>query len=503
MTCRSTLLLLPVLLLLSSCASTLNKGRTSFDLRSDPPGAAVFVNGQERGTTPFLYTYLPADGEEVKFELRKEGYRSCNLDLTPRMAHGVLFVDAMLFHIPYAVDRNSPHLYRVPVSEHTMVLRKETPPDQKRWSMPVARVDVGIAEKDVQGKIGNKKLGMVKNGPGRTLQYPDDLVRSVVSGLKGTWMDALHARQRTQKGDEAIRRAKMYLVARVTGLRASLTGDERRCSGPVELDVEWKLFSSNNDSVLFTSTSNVVYHALMERPADLLNGALELAAVRLSEGQELPAVVARSYDFGITAAKGTAYTLVRPKPLSFNGRKELLSALVKAVVTISTDNGHGSGFLISNDGYMLTNHHVVEDKAMVKVKFEQGFTLDAQVLKVNEDFDLALLKVGATDLPALAIGSDAQLMLGEELFAIGTPLDAALGQSVSRGILSGKRDLDGRTFLQTDVSINPGNSGGPVVDENGTVVGVATMKISGAGVEGIGFAVPISQALEMLNISIP
>jgi S1-C subfamily serine protease len=499
---RSTLLLLPLLMLLSGCASTLNKGRASFELLSEPPGAAVFVNGQERGATPYRYFYLPADGEEVKIELRKDGYQSRGLDLRPRMANGVLFVDAMLFQLPYAVDRNSPDLYRIPVKEHTVVLRKEIPADQKRWSMPVARVDVGITDREVEGKIGNKKLGTVKNGPGRALQYPDDLARSVVNGLKGSWMDALHARQRTQKGDEAIRRAKMYLVARVTGMRATLTGDERRCNGPVELDVEWKLFGSSNDSVLYTRTNTVVYHALQERPADLLNGALELAAVRLSEVQVLPEVVARSYGSGLTAAKGSAYTLVRPKPVSFNGRKEMLSALVKAVVTISTDNGHGSGFLISNDGYMLTNHHVVDDKAMVKVKFEQGFTLDAQVLKVNEDFDLALLKVEATDLPALAIGSDAQLMLGEELFAIGTPLDAALGQSVSRGILSGKRDLDGRTFLQTDVSINPGNSGGPVVDENGTVVGVATMKISGAGVEGIGFAVPISQALDMLNVSI-
>ena len=92
-------------------------------------------------------------------------------------------------------------------------------------------------------------------------------------------------------------------------------------------------------------------------------------------------------------------------------------------------------------------------------------------------------------------------MLGEEIFAIGTPMEAALSQSVSRGILSGRRDIEGRSLLQTDVSINPGNSGGPLIDENGLVVGVATLKISGKGLEGLGFGVPMSQALEMLNIS--
>src|SRR5204862_5468041 len=123
------------------------------------------------------------------------------------------------------------------------------------------------------------------------------------------------------------------------------------------------------------------------------------------------------------------------------------------------------------------------------------------VVKVNRDMDLALLKVQASDLPALTIGNDKQLQLGEEIFAIGTPLDISLGQSVSRGILSGTREIEGRSYLQTDVSINPGNSGGPLIDETGAVVGVTTLKISGRGLEGLGFGVPISVAIEMLNIT--
>ncbi|MCB1222265.1 trypsin-like peptidase domain-containing protein, partial [bacterium] len=149
---------------------------------------------------------------------------------------------------------------------------------------------------------------------------------------------------------------------------------------------------------------------------------------------------------------------------------------------------------------IITNEHVVEKDPVVKVRFEQGFTLDGRVVKVNRDLDLALVKVDATDLPALSIGDDTGLLLGEELFAIGTPLDVSLGQSVSRGILSGTREIEGRRLLQTDVSINPGNSGGPLVDENGKVVGVATLKLSGEGLEGLGFAVPISVALDMLNL---
>jgi S1-C subfamily serine protease len=211
--------------------------------------------------------------------------------------------------------------------------------------------------------------------------------------------------------------------------------------------------------------------------------------------------VAAVYGSALLLSKGAGVELTRPKPIPYNSRKEMLSSLVKAVVTVMDDMGHGSGFLVANDGYIITNEHVVGAAALVKVKFEQGFTLDAQVVKTNKDFDLALLKVQATDLPALTAGDDARLVVGEELFAIGTPLDTKLGQTVTRGILSGRRELDGRSYLQTDVPINPGNSGGPLLDEDGKVVGVATLKISGKGLEGLGFAVPISVAYEMLNIT--
>jgi S1-C subfamily serine protease len=207
------------------------------------------------------------------------------------------------------------------------------------------------------------------------------------------------------------------------------------------------------------------------------------------------------YGAGLVASKGNEVVIGAPRTITFKSRKEMLSELIKGVVTVDMEKGHGSGFIISNDGYIITNEHVVSGESLVKVKFSQGFALDATVVKVNKDFDVALLKVTASDLPAMAIGNDGQLMLGEEIFAIGTPLDTELGQSVTRGVLSGKREIEGRAYLQTDVSINPGNSGGPLIDETGAVIGVATLKISGKGLEGLGFGVPISQALEMLNIT--
>src|SRR5690606_24910849 len=272
------------------------------------------------------------------------------------------------------------------------------------------------------------------------------------------------------------RRSKMYLRPKIAAIEADLTGKENDASGKVRMAVEWNFMSSVvKDSLLFSERTDMTTMISGARSSEILSDVVRHSARRLLENEELHARIEKAYGEGLKLSKGDVVQLTKPGPIAFDGRKEMISALVKAVVTIQTEDGHGSGFLITNDGHMITNAHVVKGERKVKVKFEQGFTLDGEVIKTNEDYDLALVKVEASDLPALTIGDDKALLLGEELFAIGTPLDQALGQSVSRGILSGHRDLEGFRFLQTDVSINPGNSGGPLIDENGHVVGVATL----------------------------
>jgi len=224
------------------------------------------------------------------------------------------------------------------------------------------------------------------------------------------------------------------------------------------------------------------------------------AARQLLDEEGLYDRIAAATITGRERSKGEVIQLARPSTISFTDRNAMIPALVKGVVTVEMKDGHGSGFLITNDGHIITNAHVVGTGATAKVRFEQGFSLDGQVVKVNRDFDLALIKVPGNDLPALALGNDADLQLGQELYAIGTPLDKSLGQTVTRGILSGRREIEGCKYLQTDVPINPGNSGGPLIGADGKVMGVATLKIKAAGVEGIGFGVPITTALEMLNI---
>ncbi|MBK6881749.1 MAG: trypsin-like peptidase domain-containing protein [Flavobacteriales bacterium] len=494
-------LLILLIALLTGCATILNGGSNGMEIGSDPSEATVFVNGNQRGTTPFSYSYDPADGTEVMFELRKNGYKPTTFSMRPKMDNGVLFADAMLLGIPYIADRMSPALYEMRVGSYRANLYKEVDNDLQRFLIPVASVVLAMGDRPDPGTLKSAPIKVGKDGLFQDLSYVDGLSNGMLGGLRDSWMDARTVRTGTTKGDEMVQRAKLILVPEVERIHATLTGERRKVFGPIELTMRWKFMAhSTSDSVLFERRTTTTYDVPGDQADQALSDALRHAARRLLEDPELPSAVATAYGAGLALSKGSTIELRTPLPIPFDGRKDMLAALVKAVVTIQTERGHGSGFLIANDGYLLTNHHVVEKESMVKVKFEQGFTLDAQVVKTNPDFDLALLKVQASDLPALSIGNDAGLMLGEEIFAIGTPMETSLGQSVSRGILSGRRDLEGRNYLQTDVSINPGNSGGPLIDETGKVVGVATMKISGKGLEGLGFGVPISVALQELNI---
>jgi serine protease Do len=163
-------------------------------------------------------------------------------------------------------------------------------------------------------------------------------------------------------------------------------------------------------------------------------------------------------------------------------------------------NSLGSGFVISNDGYILTNHHVVNNASEIVVKLKDRRELLAKLVGSDESTDVALLKVDASDLPVVQIGSPEQLQVGEWVLAIGTPF--GFEQSVTAGIVSAKgRSLpDGNyvPFIQTDVAINPGNSGGPLFNMRGQVVGINSQIYSrSGGYMGLSFAIPIDVAMNV------
>lgn len=168
----------------------------------------------------------------------------------------------------------------------------------------------------------------------------------------------------------------------------------------------------------------------------------------------------------------------------------------------------GSGFVISSDGYILTNYHVVNGVSDITVFFADGTSYDAAFVGGEEDNDIAVLKIEATALTPVVLGNSDSVTVGENVYAIGNPL-GELTFTLTGGLVSAKdrsvTSSDGTiiNMIQTDTAINSGNSGGPLFDQYGQTVGIVSAKLSGsnsssASVEGLGFAIPINDVRDMV-----
>lgn len=186
----------------------------------------------------------------------------------------------------------------------------------------------------------------------------------------------------------------------------------------------------------------------------------------------------------------------------------------KTVVEITTESvtngnfmrqyvseGAGSGVILTDDGYIITNYHVVNGASKIKVRTSDEKEYEATYVGGDAQTDVAVLKIEAKDLTVAAIGNSDKLDVGESVVAIGNPL-GTLGGTVTEGIISATSreitiDNQAMTLLQTSAAINPGNSGGGLFNTNGELIGVVNAKSSGEDVEGLGFAIPINKAIEI------
>jgi S1-C subfamily serine protease len=278
---------------------------------------------------------------------------------------------------------------------------------------------------------------------------------------------------------------------------------------------------STRRSVTTAPTGIPVPERRRGRLAPVLAAAL-LSAVLASGGtalavRELAAVPTPALPSGVGSAMTTGATTVRNSDLT-----EVIAQARRSVVTITADglstsgfspfgqptSGIGSGVILTQDGYILTNRHVVEGSSSLSVELETGEVLPATLVEMATDRDLALVKVDAAGLTAARIGDSASIQVGQTAIAIGSPL-GTYTETVTKGIVSGlgrtvtvqdeatgqPTTLEG--LIQTDAAINPGNSGGPLLDAGGAVIGINTAVASSA--EGLGFAIPIAEAADLVS----
>jgi S1-C subfamily serine protease len=196
-------------------------------------------------------------------------------------------------------------------------------------------------------------------------------------------------------------------------------------------------------------------------------------------------------------AAGAAFDLARAA-VPPGGAEKNSTEIRSAVVTLETAAGSGSGFYIDRDGYLLTCQHVVGESKFVKVRTATGREVPGEVLRTDVRRDVALVKTGATPFDPLPVRVG-ESHVGEDVFSVGSPLGDAFSGSMTKGVLSGDRDMDNLRYLQSDVAILPGNSGGPLLDAAGEVIGITRGGLD-AGRANLNFFVPIGEALEALSI---
>lgn len=271
----------------------------------------------------------------------------------------------------------------------------------------------------------------------------------------------------------------------------------------VGLMVNWSVYSVSKERVIYKLvTSGYSDSQIGHKFKDELVLALKDAVVGLITSEDFIKYAnneGRSADEKVE--KFEAFVLPLVSKNNSSDYAEIVKHSINSVVTVKTEFGHGSGFLISKDGYALTNNHVIEDAEQIEVIFNSKLTLPAEIISNDKIRDVTLLKiVGGGYQPLPLDTSNEAAEIGSEVIAIGTPEDVELGQTVTKGIVSGNRTLDGKNYIQTDVSLNSGNSGGALLNADGEVIGIVVSKIVGNNIEGLGFAIPINDALDGLNI---
>lgn len=306
----------------------------------------------------------------------------------------------------------------------------------------------------------------------------------------------------------------LLLGGKITALSIEIYIDEaatwqRKYVGRIEMGIEWQVFDSKHDKLIYSQATlnKTVHRSGIALTGSILLDGYQVALEEFLLNGKVAELANSSGSIEISGQSKTSeekYDRHIPKLLTrrFLNNAEMIQNATASCATIQTEIGHGSGVFISSNGHLLTAYHVINDVRSIDVILSNGTTSEAELVVYDAFHDVALLKIRGSGYDALPIGNSQSAGLGTDVFTIGTPSDLELGQSVSKGIVSGKRKVEEITYIQTDVSVSPGNSGGPLINPKGEIIGIIQKKLIGNGIEGIGFALPIETVLKQLGITI-
>ncbi|MFZ7114628.1 MAG: S1C family serine protease [Bacteroidota bacterium] len=493
-------ILLTISMIISSCATILSPEKGTNTLDATPGPAEVYdENDHMIGTTPFDMKKV---GSKVKvLTIKKEGYLNKEVPIYRKTKNGLLFLDALFLCIPCIIDLPSDNISYIEPKNKIVDLKKAP----KEYDRPILVAIDKVSYEDenlIKGRVNGMTKKPSDKGATRSIGDIDYLENTIIERLEKTYIDAVTVAS-NNNSKSGMSRAKVRVKPVINSMEFMVKGKYLKLyEGTESMKCTWNFFRGvDGKEKIGTVVTNVNLTRSKGTTTTILDDLMSEAVSELLSIDTLYDFLDKNEKIYLSDSKGAEIKISSSPKLNFETKKEMLKTTKEGVVTVLTKDGFGSGFIISPDGYIVTNYHVAEgQKNNIQVKLNSSIKLKATVVKSNEDYDLLLLKIDADELKPLYVGNSDAIEIGDPVYAIGTPLETSLGQTITSGIVSGVRDINSMKYIQTDVSINSGNSGGPLINENGEVIGVTTMKLSGKGIEGIGFCIPSNIVLEKLNI---
>ncbi len=504
------MLLIALPLLFHSCATVLNgKVQKNVQVQTGNANSVVYVNGTKQGSGNTVKSKMKRDANVKQIRIETEGFKDqyiihyqnqkSPLYIMSWVPFGVLFYPPF---VDYGV-KSFDYKKDVSVNEKLIAIQEKDADDKYLF---VSNTAFDIDEKDLKiRKIRHRSLKKNKknkfkdvNSNSETVNFDNSIFTSALNEIlvQYKYTDTTNTIFKSKTNSAYL----SATVKKVDLQHVYQTAAKNYMSFlKSELEIEWDfqdVYGQSQYTRNYNTTSGEFSYDYNKDNTVILSvkDAISASFLEFISDSKVKALLKKGSD---SEAKLDLLVLKKGELVTD------LSQAIESSVTVKVNEGHGSGLKISSDGYVITNFHVVaKSKDDITLILKDGTEVKAELIRQNEQLDLALLKVNATFDRHFNIPNLKNYAVGEDIFAVGTPKTIELGQTLSKGIISGERTNTEVQLIQTDASVNGGNSGGPLINEGGQLLGVVNSKLSGFGIEGLGFAIPAELILEGLAITI-
>lgn len=499
------LLIISTSMLFTNCATILNGKEQKVVITTNSADSKVYVDDQLQGKGKVVEAKMKRDTKMKQIKIEREGYKPIYkvhfqnkrspLHILSWVPFGILWIPPFVDNGDKAFDYDK----SLAAKGEELKIKSREKDDKyvylKNTAFDLKKEDIKLKSIKHKSFKKNKKNYNVNEFVKEDVKFDNSIFSESVTKIlkENNYIDSTQTIFKSKTNT-------LYVSSKITKLDIENIWSSIATSHynffVIKMEIEWEMFDLYGQSKYkksYDAKSGEFKSIGDDALKNPIQDAITESFYKFMDAKEVKALIKKENEEKIK------YDLLNIE------RGELISNLEDAMnstVTIKVKDGHGSGCVVSKDGYIITNFHVVANADKLTVINREGKEYAAKLIRKNESLDLALLKIEKANFKkTYVIPSAKNYTIGDDIFVIGTPTSVELGQTISKGIISGNRTFDQNNFIQTDASVNGGNSGGALTKKSGELIGIVNAKISGLGVEGLGFSIPAELIITGLSIT--